>query len=147
MSTAPTTTRSPCCGTRRRAWSRSTSATRPSASPAARLPGSAAWPSLSSAHLGEHEKPRGRTLPPEGASGARRTLGVITEKINDTGSSVQVTLTDGSHAEYSVVVVAEGIRSTTRAEVFGPFQPRPVGQMYWRTAVPEAVVDLLTMVA
>src|SRR4051794_13971836 len=83
----------------------------------------------------------------EAASGARLTLGVTADEINDTGSNVEGTFTDGSHAEYSVVVVAEGIRSATRAAVFGPVQPRPVGQMYWRTAVPEAVVDMLTMVA
>jgi 2-polyprenyl-6-methoxyphenol hydroxylase-like FAD-dependent oxidoreductase len=78
---------------------------------------------------------------------ARISLGSSVARIDDTGSGVSVTFGDGSQADYSVVIVAEGIRSTTRAAVFGAFQPRPVGQMYWRTAVPEAVVDMLTMIA
>jgi FAD-dependent urate hydroxylase len=83
----------------------------------------------------------------DAASDARLTLGVTVRGIDDSGSAAQVTFGDGSVAEYDVVVVAEGIRSTTRAAVFGPVQPRPVGQMYWRTAVPEVLVDMLTMVA
>jgi 2-polyprenyl-6-methoxyphenol hydroxylase-like FAD-dependent oxidoreductase len=82
----------------------------------------------------------------ESASRAHLTFGMTVRAIEDVGSIVRVTFDDGSKAEYSVVVVAEGIRSTTRAAVFGPVQPRPVGQMYWRTAVPETLVDMLTMV-
>jgi FAD-dependent urate hydroxylase len=83
----------------------------------------------------------------EAASGARLTLGMTVHGIEDTGEGARVTFGDGSNAEYPLVVVAEGIRSTTRAAVFGPFHPRPVGQMYWRTAVPEALTDMLTMVS
>jgi 2-polyprenyl-6-methoxyphenol hydroxylase-like FAD-dependent oxidoreductase len=83
----------------------------------------------------------------EAASDARLTLGMTVRDIADGGNSAQVTFEDGSVEDYDVVVVAEGIRSTTRAAVFGPVQPRPTGQMYWRTAVPELLVDMLTMVA
>lgn len=81
------------------------------------------------------------------ASGARFALGSAIDELDDSGSSVGVTFTDGSHAEYAVVVVAEGIRSTTRTAVFGHVDLRPTGQMYWRTAVPGAVIDMQTMVA
>jgi 2-polyprenyl-6-methoxyphenol hydroxylase-like FAD-dependent oxidoreductase len=67
--------------------------------------------------------------------------------IDDDGSTARVTFNDGSMAEYDVVAVAEGIRSTTRTNVFGPVQPRSTGQMYWRAAVPGVLVDMLTMVA
>lgn len=80
------------------------------------------------------------------ASSSRLTLGRTVSRVDDDGSAVRVTFHDGSVATYAVVVVAEGIRSTTRTTVFGPVQARPVGQMYWRTAVSEPVVDLLTMV-
>jgi 2-polyprenyl-6-methoxyphenol hydroxylase-like FAD-dependent oxidoreductase len=83
----------------------------------------------------------------EAATDARLMLGTTVRNIADDGRATQVTFDDDSIADYDVVVVAEGIRSTTRAEVFGPVQPRPVGQMYWRTAVPEVLVDMLTMVA
>jgi 2-polyprenyl-6-methoxyphenol hydroxylase-like FAD-dependent oxidoreductase len=83
----------------------------------------------------------------EAASGARLTLGMTVEGINDGGSAAQVTFSDGSVADYDVVAVAEGIRSTTRTTVFGPVKPRQTGQMYWRTAVPGLLVDMLTMVA
>ena len=83
----------------------------------------------------------------EAAAGARLTLGMTVNGIDDGGSAAQVTFGDGSLAEYDVVVVAEGIRSTTRTAVFGPVEPRQTGQMYWRTAVPGVLVDMLTMVA
>jgi FAD-dependent urate hydroxylase len=83
----------------------------------------------------------------EAASGARLALGMTVRGIDVGGRAAQVTFDGGSVAEYDVVVVAEGIRSTTRAAVFGAVQPRPVGQMYWRTAVPEVLVDMLTMIA
>ena len=83
----------------------------------------------------------------EAASSARLVLGRTIGEIDAGGSTAQVTFDDGSGAEYDVVVVAEGIRSRTRCAVFGPVEPRPVGQMYWRTAVPEVLVDMLTMIA
>jgi 2-polyprenyl-6-methoxyphenol hydroxylase-like FAD-dependent oxidoreductase len=83
----------------------------------------------------------------DAASDARLTLGTTVSGIDDAGSAAQVTFADGTVGTYDVVVVAEGIRSATRTSVFGPAQPRPTGQMYWRTAVPEVLVDMLTMVA
>jgi 2-polyprenyl-6-methoxyphenol hydroxylase-like FAD-dependent oxidoreductase len=82
----------------------------------------------------------------EAASKARLTLGLTVSGIHDDGSIVRATLADGSEASYSVVVVAEGIRSTTRDAVFGAVQPRSVDQMYWRTAVASELVYMLTMV-
>lgn len=83
----------------------------------------------------------------EAASGAHLALGMTVRGIDIGGSTAHVKFDDGSVAEYDVVVVAEGIRSATRAAVFGAMQPRPVGQMYWRTAVPQVLVDMLTMIA
>src|SRR4051794_35731787 len=82
----------------------------------------------------------------EAASAARVALGMEVRTTNDTGTGVQVTLGDGSVGAYDVVVVAEGIRSATRSAVFGPFEPRPVGQMYWRAAVNESLTDMLTTI-
>ena len=53
----------------------------------------------------------------EAASGARLALGMTVSGIDDGGRAAQVTFDDGSVAEYDVVVVAEGIRSTTRRRV------------------------------
>src|SRR3954454_11879034 len=83
----------------------------------------------------------------EAASGAHLALGMTVHGIDVGGRAAHVPFDSGSAAEYAVVVVAEGIRSKTRAAVFGVMQPRPVGQMYWRTAVPEVLVDMLTMIA
>jgi 2-polyprenyl-6-methoxyphenol hydroxylase-like FAD-dependent oxidoreductase len=82
----------------------------------------------------------------EAASGSHLTLGSSVSGIDDDGSHVNVTMADGSKASYSLVVIAEGIRSTTRDAVFGTTEPRPVGQTYWRTAVNDELVDMLTMV-
>ena len=84
----------------------------------------------------------------EASSRARLSLGTTISAIADGDGGAQlVTFDDGSVGEYDVVVVAEGIRSTTRAAVFGAVQPRPVGQMYWRAAVPGRLVDVVTMVS
>jgi 2-polyprenyl-6-methoxyphenol hydroxylase-like FAD-dependent oxidoreductase len=83
----------------------------------------------------------------EAASGARVALGTSVSRIDDGESAAQVTFDDDAVGAYDVVVVAEGIRSATRAAVFGPAEPRPTGQVYWRTAVPEVLIDMLTMVA
>ena len=82
----------------------------------------------------------------DAASAARLRLGTTVHTIDDIGTGARVTFSDGSTAEYQLVVVAEGIRSRTRAAVFGRTEPRPTGQMYRRTAVPEELTDMLTTI-
>jgi 2-polyprenyl-6-methoxyphenol hydroxylase-like FAD-dependent oxidoreductase len=43
-----------------------------------------------------------------------------------------VTFSDGSRAAYDLVVGADGIHSSVRHMVFGPLQPRRLGQVSWR---------------
>lgn len=102
------------------------------------------WPGVGGV-IGIHRDALQRVLV-QAASAARLTLGSNVSSIDDTGTGVRVTFSDGSVGDYEAVVVAEGIRSTTRAAVFGPFEPRPVGQMYWRTAVTESLTDMLTTI-
>ena len=103
------------------------------------------WPGVGGS-IAIHRDPLQRVLV-EAASGARLALGKTVREIDVGDRAARVTFDDGSRSEYDVVVVAEGIRSTTRAAVFGPVHPRPTGQMYWRTAVDQVFVDMLTMVA
>lgn len=103
------------------------------------------WPGVGGPPIGIHRDALQGVLL-KAASAARLVLGTTVHGIEDMRSGARVTFGDGSNAEYLLVVVAEGIRSTTRAAVFGAFHPRPVGQMYWRTAVPEVLTDMLTTV-
>jgi 2-polyprenyl-6-methoxyphenol hydroxylase-like FAD-dependent oxidoreductase len=103
------------------------------------------WPGVGGA-IAIHRDALQRVLV-KAASRASLMLGRTVTHVDDGGSAVRVTFDDGSLAQYDVLVVAEGIRSTTRAAIFGPVHVRSVGQMYWRTAVPERLVDVLTMVA
>ncbi len=47
---------------------------------------------------------------------------------------------DGTQAEADIVVAADGIRSTIRAQIFGADAPRFTGMMAWRAMVPMACV-------
>jgi 2-polyprenyl-6-methoxyphenol hydroxylase-like FAD-dependent oxidoreductase len=52
-------------------------------------------------------------------------FGSTLEKIDESDSSVEVTFTDGTQAEYDLVVGAEGVGSKTRKLMLGPDTPDP----------------------
>lgn len=66
-------------------------------------------------------------------AGAKIRLGLTAETINDSGDVVDVTFSDGSEAQYDLVIGADGIYSQTRQAIF-PQAPRPefTGQSVWR---------------
>ena len=59
----------------------------------------------------------------DAASDASLALGSTVDAVDDRGDGVAVTFDDGTVAEYALLVVAEGIRSTTRDRLFGPVHP------------------------
>jgi len=66
-------------------------------------------------------------------AGATIKLGVTATRIDDDGDGVTVGFSDGTQDRYDVVIGADGVYSTTRAQVF-PDEPAPcfVGQSVWR---------------
>lgn len=67
------------------------------------------------------------------AAGANVRLGITADEINDDGTKVSVSFSDGSKGEYDLVIAADGIYSQTRSMVM-PDAPGPtfVGQSVWR---------------
>lgn len=67
--------------------------------------------------------------------------------VTQSSSGATVTLSDGKTIEGDVVIGADGMRSTVRAQVFPEIQPRYVGYLAWRgmleenDAAPEFVAD------
>jgi 2-polyprenyl-6-methoxyphenol hydroxylase-like FAD-dependent oxidoreductase len=72
----------------------------------------------------------------EGA-GAKIRYGTTVEGLDDRGDGIGVTLTDGSTADYDLVVGFDGIKSPLRSRLFGDAYP-PVysGHVVWRLTVP-----------
>jgi 2-polyprenyl-6-methoxyphenol hydroxylase-like FAD-dependent oxidoreductase len=69
--------------------------------------------------------------------GVRPRLSVTVHEMRQEDDLVQVSLTDGSSAQYDLVVGADGVRSPTRQRLFGErWQPRFTGQSCWRVAAP-----------
>jgi 2-polyprenyl-6-methoxyphenol hydroxylase-like FAD-dependent oxidoreductase len=67
------------------------------------------------------------------ARGARVTLGITVDSLQQHDSSVHVRFTDGQEAAYDLVVGADGIFSKIREMVFPDApQPRFTGQAVWR---------------
>jgi 2-polyprenyl-6-methoxyphenol hydroxylase-like FAD-dependent oxidoreductase len=66
-------------------------------------------------------------------------LGTSVSAIRQSSNRVQVDLTDGSSAEYDLVVGADGIRSQVRDMIFGKTQPIFAGQISWRSIAPIAL--------
>jgi 2-polyprenyl-6-methoxyphenol hydroxylase-like FAD-dependent oxidoreductase len=67
------------------------------------------------------------------ASGAQVRLGITADRIDDTGDAVDVTFSDGSSARYDLVIAADGVYSTTRAQLLPDAQaPQFTGQGVWR---------------
>lgn len=69
-----------------------------------------------------------------GAADARVRLGVTVTALEDTGSEVRVTFSDGTQGAYELVVGADGIHSTVRALCFADAgaQVRYAGYTCWR---------------
>ncbi|MEO8692162.1 MAG: FAD-dependent monooxygenase [Acidimicrobiales bacterium] len=72
-------------------------------------------------------------------------MGATVASLIDHGNSVDVELTNGASMTADLVVGADGIRSRVRDLCIGRLQPRYVGQMYWRGAVDDELVDTATM--
>jgi 2-polyprenyl-6-methoxyphenol hydroxylase-like FAD-dependent oxidoreductase len=59
-------------------------------------------------------------------------MGLSVESIENTPDSAKVTFTDGTKAEYDLVVGADGIYSKVRNLVFGEFTPKYINSSVWR---------------
>ena len=76
-------------------------------------------------------------------AGATVRLGVTATKLDDDGSGVSVTFSDGSARRYDLVIGADGLYSQTRTMIF-PEAPKPefTGQSVWRynfTRTPDVI--------
>ena len=71
------------------------------------------------------------------ASGTTVRLGATFSGLDDAAHGVRVRLSDGSEADYDLVVGADGLASKMRATVF-PNAPAPryIGQCVWRAVMP-----------
>jgi 2-polyprenyl-6-methoxyphenol hydroxylase-like FAD-dependent oxidoreductase len=67
------------------------------------------------------------------AAGARIRLGITATSLDDDGSGVDVTFSDGARDRFDLVVGADGLYSETRSRIF-PDAPEPefTGQAVWR---------------
>ncbi len=71
------------------------------------------------------------------ASGANIRNGLSVETLENVGDHVDVTLSDGSHAAYDLVVGCDGAHSRVRRLMLGEeLQPRLTGQGVWRYNIP-----------
>jgi 2-polyprenyl-6-methoxyphenol hydroxylase-like FAD-dependent oxidoreductase len=70
------------------------------------------------------------------AAGARLRRGTTFRSLQPLGECVQVELSDGSSAEYGLVIGADGVYSQVRAQLFGTrYRPHFTGQGTWRCNV------------
>jgi 2-polyprenyl-6-methoxyphenol hydroxylase-like FAD-dependent oxidoreductase len=74
-----------------------------------------------------------------GARNVSCRLGTSVSAIRQSSDRVQVDLTDGSSAEYDLVVGADGIRSRVRDLTLAKMQPSFAGQISWRSIAPIAL--------
>ncbi|GAA3441400.1 FAD-dependent monooxygenase [Planomonospora venezuelensis] len=65
-------------------------------------------------------------------AGARIRLGLTVDALADTGDGVRAELSDGTAADYDLVVGADGIRSRVRGLLGVGAAPRPAGMGIWR---------------
>jgi 2-polyprenyl-6-methoxyphenol hydroxylase-like FAD-dependent oxidoreductase len=70
-------------------------------------------------------------------SGVAVRAGCTYEVINQADGRVEVSFTDGSNAQYDLVVGADGVNSRTRELLFPRIElPRYLGQCVWRAVLP-----------
>jgi 2-polyprenyl-6-methoxyphenol hydroxylase-like FAD-dependent oxidoreductase len=84
-------------------------------------------------------RPRLHTILQEAVreAGANIRLGLTVSTLAQSDEAVMVTFSDGTFAQYDLVVGADGLRSLIRNLVFGSeHQPAYVGQVCWRCNVP-----------
>jgi 2-polyprenyl-6-methoxyphenol hydroxylase-like FAD-dependent oxidoreductase len=72
-------------------------------------------------------------------------LGTTVVQLTESDEVVEASFSDGTRGRYDLVVGADGIRSSVRAQCFHDTPPQYVGQMYWRTSVHGDVVTTATM--
>ncbi|MET7540460.1 FAD-dependent oxidoreductase [Streptomyces sp. NPDC005507] len=70
------------------------------------------------------------------ASGATIRLGVRATSLDQDGDSITARFSDGSEGRYDLVIAADGLGSTTRADIGIPDRPEPTGMAIWRIAAP-----------
>ncbi|MFV5516890.1 FAD-dependent oxidoreductase [Acinetobacter gerneri] len=71
------------------------------------------------------------------SSGANLRLGMTFDSIEQNANSVSVKFTDGTEAEYDLVIGADGVYSKVRNDVFGSqYKPKFSGQGVWRYNLP-----------
>ena len=63
-------------------------------------------------------------------------LGSRVERVDQDQNGVSLTLADGSTAQGDILIGADGIHSTVRAQLFGKELPRYTGNVAWRGLVP-----------
>jgi len=63
-------------------------------------------------------------------------LGSRVERVDQDARGVTLSLADGTTAQGDILVVADGIHSTVRAQLFGKELPRYTGNVAWRGLVP-----------
>jgi len=79
-----------------------------------------------------------------GAAAAPHRLGVSLTALTQDDHRVRASFSDGAHANYDLVVGADGIHSTVRALAIGSYSPGYAGQMAWRSVIPirpKGIVD------
>jgi salicylate hydroxylase len=63
-------------------------------------------------------------------------LGSRVQRVDQDSNSVTLTLSDGETAQGDILIGADGIHSTVRAQLFGKELPRYTGNVAWRGLVP-----------
>jgi len=77
-----------------------------------------------------------------GAAGVPARLGTAVTRLTQVANRVTVDFSDGSQADYDLVIGADGVHSTTRTVVLGGQPPRYAGQVVWRTVIPTSLRGL-----
>jgi salicylate hydroxylase len=72
-------------------------------------------------------------------------LGSRVERVDQDDKGVTLTLADGTTAQGDILVGADGIHSTVRAQLFGKESPRYTGNVAWRGLVPAERVAHLNL--
>ena len=72
----------------------------------------------------------------DAASDVAIRMGTALVSLKQSKFGIEATFSDRSTAKYDLLVAADGIHSTVRDLAFPPSPPRYVGQLYWRTCIP-----------